>query len=93
MKNNLVYDVPYKILIGGKPLPIRSDKVDGFIGVYDETKYVVLFDPVKYDAIYISIRYLISLKSGIKSAISHNYAKIKIDSYDVLPPEKSIDSA
>ena len=80
MKNNLGYDISYKILVGGKSLHIRFDKVDGFIGVYDETKYLVLFDPEKYDAIYISIRYLVSLKSGIKSAISHSYAKIEIDS-------------
>ena len=30
------------------------------------------------------IRYLISVKSGITHLISHNYAKIKVDSYSSL---------
>ena len=40
-----------KILIGAKPLSIRFDKVDGFIRVYDGTRYLVLFGPQKYDTI------------------------------------------
>ena len=32
-----------KILIGAKPLHIRSDKADGFMRVYDETRYLALF--------------------------------------------------
>ena len=28
------------------------------------------------------------MKSGIACVISHNYAKIKVDSYDSLPLEK-----
>ena len=35
--------------------------------------------------IYNRVRYLIVVKSGITYAISHNYAKIKVDSYDYLP--------
>ena len=39
MKNQmeifLAYDILYKTLIGGKPLSIRFDKVNGFIRVYD----------------------------------------------------------
>ena len=31
---------------------------------------------------------VIRVKSGITCIISHNYARIKIDSYDSLPPEK-----
>ena len=41
------------------------DKVDGFITVYDGTRYLVLFGPEKNDAICNRIRYLISQKSGI----------------------------
>ena len=41
----------------------------------------------KNDSVYNRIRYLISVKSGITYIISHNYAKIKIDSYDSLPLE------
>ena len=40
-----------KTLIGAKPLCIRFDKINGFIGVYDGTKYLVLFGVEKYDLI------------------------------------------
>ena len=64
-ENILFYDISYKTLIGAKPLCIRLDKVDRFIRVYDGTRYLVLFRPEKYDAIFNRIRYLISQKSGI----------------------------
>ena len=67
---------------------IRFDKIDGFIRVYDGTKYLVLFGPEKYDAIYNRIRYLISQRSGITYVVSHNYVILKVDLYDSLPPEK-----
>ena len=41
-KNILVYNISYKSLIDAKPLPIRFDKMDGFILVYDEIRYLVL---------------------------------------------------
>ena len=59
------------------PLRIRLDKIDGFIRVYDGTRYLVLFVSGKYDYIYNKIRYLISVKSGITDIISHDYAKNK----------------
>ena len=40
----LVYNIFYKNLIGAKPFPIRLDKLHGFIRVYDETRYLVLFE-------------------------------------------------
>ena len=43
----------------------------------------------KYDSIYDRIRYLISVKSGLTYIISHNYATIKVGSYDSLPLEKT----
>ena len=43
----------------------------------------------KYDSIYDRIRYLISVKSGVTYIISHNYATIKVGSYDSLPLEKT----
>ena len=88
-KNILFYDILYKTLIGAKPLRIRFDKVNEFIRVHDETRYLVLFDPEKYDAIYNRIRYLIRLKSGTTYVISHNFANIKIYSYDASPLEKT----
>ena len=36
-KNILVYNFSYKTLIGAKPLPIRFDKISGFVRVYNET--------------------------------------------------------
>ena len=38
----------------------------------------------------INIRYLISVKSGIKYIISHTYGKIKVDSSDSLPLQKTM---
>ena len=60
------------------------DKVDGFIRVYS-----VLFGGRIYDFTYSKIIYLTRVKIGIIYVISHNYAKIKGDSYDSLPSEKT----
>ena len=86
----MVYDISCKTLIGAKPLRIRFDKVDGSIRVYDDPRYLVLFGPEKYYAICNKIRYLTNQKSGITYVNSHNYARIKVDSYDSLPQEKSL---
>ena len=51
VENILVYGISYKPLIGVKPLRIRFDRVDGFIRVYDGTRYLLLFRSEKYDAI------------------------------------------
>ena len=53
-------------------------------------EYLLLFGSEKCDSIYRRIRYLISVKSDIKCIISHNYAKIKVDSHDCLPLEKTM---
>ena len=42
-KNILFYEISYKILISAKPFRIRLNKIDGFISVYDGTRYLVLF--------------------------------------------------
>ena len=55
-KNILVYNISNKTLIDGKPLPIRFNKINGFIGVYDETRYFLLFGNEKYGFIYNTIR-------------------------------------
>ena len=44
-ENNLIYDISYKTSIDLKPLQIRFDKIDGFIRIYDGTRYLVLLDP------------------------------------------------
>ena len=74
----MIYDISYKTLIGPKSLQIRFDKIDGFIRIYDETRYFTLFGFEKYDAIFNRIRYFISLKSSITYVFSHYYAKSKL---------------
>ena len=69
---------------------IRFDKIDEFIRIYDGTRYIVLFDPEIYDAIYKKIRYLKSLKSCTTYIFSHYYAKIKADTYDSIPIERTL---
>ena len=44
-ENIWVYDISYKILIGAKLRCIRFNKIEGFIRVYDATRYLVLFEP------------------------------------------------
>ena len=75
----------YKTLIGAKPMHIMLNKINGFIRVYDKTKYLKLFCLEKYYAFYDRIRYLISLKSGITYVFLIIMQKIKIDSDYVLP--------
>ena len=77
-ENILIYDISYKTLIDSKPLQIKFDKIDGIIRIYDETKYLTLFDTKKYDAIYGRIRYFISLKSSITYIFSHYFANIML---------------
>ena len=68
--------------MGTKPLRVRFHKVDGFIKVFDGTRYLVLFGTERYDAIDDRIRYLISQKSGITYIVDHNFARIRIEPYN-----------
>ena len=61
-KNILIYDISYKTFISAKPLRIRFHEIDGFIKIYEGIRYLVLFGPGWYHAIYNRIRYLISEK-------------------------------
>ena len=92
-KNILIYNISDKTLLGAKSFRIRFDKIDGFIRVYDGTRYsryLILLGAGKYDFIYKRIEYCIGVKSGITYAISPSYAKIKVGSYDSLPLEKTL---
>ena len=84
----LVYDISYKSLIGAKLLLISFHKVDGFIKVYDGTRYLVFLEPEKHDAIFNRIRHLITQESSTTNVVSHNYTKNKTDLNDSLPLEK-----
>ena len=65
---------------------IRYDRIDGFIKIHNNIKYLVLFDEW-CEKICDRIKYLISEKSGITDSINHNVARISIQSYDSLPIE------
>ena len=81
--------MPCKTSTGPKASRIRFDKIDGFIRVLDgEIKHLVLFDYGLFHKICDKIKYLISEKSGITESINHNFARIRIDSYNSLPIEK-----
>ena len=41
-----------KKIIAAKPILIRFNEVEELIRVYDETRYLVLLGPEKYDAIH-----------------------------------------
>ena len=55
MRKVLIYNISHKNLAVAKTLRIRFDKIDGFIRVYDRTRYLVLFGSEKYDFIYYKI--------------------------------------
>ena len=69
---------------------IRFNQIDGFIRICDGTIHLVIFGPEKHDAIYNRIRYPINLKVGITDVFSDCYARMKVDSYDSLPIEKTL---
>ena len=54
---------------------------------YGSIRFLVLFNSKTYNSIHDKIRYLISEKSGI---ISHNFARMRIDSYNSLPIGKTL---
>ena len=35
-------------MVDAKPLRIRLDKIDGFVKVYDGTRYLVLYNKIRY---------------------------------------------
>ena len=61
-----------------------------FVRVYDRTIYLTLFGPEKHDTINKKIRYLMSQKCGNTYFFLKNYARIKIESNDSLPLEKTL---
>ena len=88
-KNILIHDVSYKTFIGIKLLYIMFDKVNRFIRNYDGNKYLVLFG-LENDEVIYRITLFIRLKSGIAHVFSYNFGKIKIDSDDDFPLEKTL---
>ena len=77
-----------KASTSAKPFHIRLDKLDGFIKVHDKIRYLVLFDYNNCDEVCDKIKYLVSEKRGITDSVDHNFARIRIDSFDSLPFKK-----
>ena len=70
---------------------INFDEIDRFIVSLDgKFKHLVLFGYGFLHKICHKIKYLINTKSGITNSISHNFGKIRIDSYNFLPIKKNI---
>ena len=65
------------------------NKEDEDIRKYDKNRYLALLNSEKFHRIFDRIRYLIRLKHNISSIYSHKI-RIKIDSDDDLPLEKTI---
>ena len=84
-ENILIYNISYKILIDPKPLRIRFIEIDGFIRIYDETRYLTLFGPEKYDAIYKS-----QPKKWHHVYFFSLFCEDQSYSYDSLPTEKGL---
>ena len=82
-ENIFVYNIRYKKIMDAKPLPIRSDKVDRIIKIYDGIRYLELSN--FYNEVYYGINSRIS--NAIFDRINHIklIARIKIDSYNSLP--------
>ena len=56
--------------------------------LYENTYENILMYVISYKAVYSGVRYLISEKAGVTYSINHNFAKVKIDSYNSLPKKK-----
>ena len=52
-----------------------------------DIQYCLVLD---YDVIYSRIRYLVSEKTGLTNNINDNYARIRIDSFNSLPRDKTL---
>ena len=59
-ENILIYDISYETSTGPKPLRTRFDKIEEFIEIHDQIKYLLLFDYRYCDKICDNIKYLIS---------------------------------
>ena len=68
---------------------IIFDKVDGVIRDYNGIQYLALFGSEKYNSIFSKIRFLMKVKGGISYLVSRNYPKIKINSDNGSPLEKT----
>ena len=66
------------------------NKMDLLEFMIELDRYLLLFGPEKYYVICDRTIYLIILESSFSYVISHNYERMKIDSYDSLILQKKI---
>ena len=85
-RNVLIDDVSYKGFMGSITLRIRLARIDGFIKIYDEIRYLVISGNNWFDEIVLNT--LQVEKSCIKDNINHNFARISTNSYNRLLTEK-----
>ena len=86
----MIYDISYKTSTGAKPLPDKFDEIDEFINIHDRIRYLVLFDCGWFDKVCDRIKYLINKENGVTDSINHNFARIRIDSYNSVSIEKML---
>ena len=89
-ENILIYNILYKTLTDAKVLRSRFNKIDAFIKIHDTVRYSLLIDYSYCDRVWDKINYLISRKSGVRESINYNFARMRIDSFDSLPIEKTL---
>ena len=87
-ENILNYDISYKTFMGSIPLRIRFDEIDGFIKIYNRVRYLVSLVVVFIMEVLLGLNIFKVKKRVITDGFSHNFARIRIDSYDYLPIEK-----
>ena len=69
---------------------IRFDKIDGFIRVHDSKfRNLLVFHNKLFDKISDNIKCLVSEKSGITDNINHNFGKLRMYLYNLLPIKKT----
>ena len=82
-QNILIHEILYKSLMGEKPLRTKFNEINGFIKIYDGIRYLLLHYYERYNVNNDRIRYHISEKSGITDSISHNFDRMRIDSWTI----------
>ena len=69
-------------------MPFRLDKIYGFIRIHDKLDIQYYLFIVIVIKVMVRLKYLLSKKIGITDSVSHNFVRIRIESYDSLPTKK-----
>ena len=85
----MVYDISCKTLYGSKPLCIKFDEIDGFIRVYDEVRYLVLFFMKNMMAFTIGLDIVLVKKGALPLEKTLAFCNVIIFIKSVLNKDKS----